>query len=89
MTICTFVFLAALPGAHAGHEQKIAPAELPAAITKTLDEKYPGAHILKAEREEKKSRVEYEVKFCHEGHLLEVELDPNGRLTDVDDEGSC
>lgn len=91
MIIRTVIFLSiCVPTlARAGLEKKISPAELPAVALKTLDQDYPGARILEAEREEKKGRVEYEVKFCRDGRKFEVEFDQQGRVTDVDDEGAC
>ena len=74
---------------YAGSERRIDAKDLPAPILKALDERYPGAKILKAKREDKKDRVEYEVKACHAGRAVEVEFDADGRVTDVDDEGAC
>lgn len=62
-------------------ETTIPASELPAAVTNTVNIKYPGAVYGRAEKIEKPgSKIFYEVNITVNGKKKELELDPNGVL---------
>ncbi len=63
---------------------RIELSEVPEAVTKTLQEYFPGSTTLYAEKEADDGKLKYEVKIQYKDIRLEVDLTPEGRITDVD-----
>ncbi|MEY3774176.1 MAG: hypothetical protein RLZZ129_956 [Verrucomicrobiota bacterium] len=76
------LFATGLTSLHAS--TPIKPAELPAPVVQTLEEYFPGAKTLSAERETDDRRTHYEVRLQYKAIKLEVELSPEGRILDVE-----
>ncbi|MCO5165074.1 MAG: PepSY domain-containing protein [Planctomycetes bacterium] len=60
--------------------------ELPVAVVEAIEQRFPGAQLLAAEREHDDGRLLYEVKVKSEGALYEVEVTEDGVVVDVDRE---
>ena len=70
--------------AYAGDDVPI--DELPAPVRKGIDQRFPGAQLLSAERDRDDGRVEYEVQIRHDAKRYEVELWEDGKIKDIDRE---
>lgn len=66
-------------------------AILPDAVLEAIDARFPGAVILEAEADTDLGfeYLEYKVEICFEGTEYDLEIDPDGFVTDVDAEGPC
>lgn len=71
--------------AYAGND--VAIDKLPAPVRKGIDQRFPAAQLMSAERDEDDGRIEYEVQIRHEGKRYEVELWEDGKIKDIDREG--
>lgn len=60
--------------------------ELPQAVRAAIEQRFPGAELLRAERDRDDGRIEYEVDIRHDGKRYEVELLEDGRITDIDED---
>lgn len=60
--------------------------ELPVAVVEAVEQRFPGAQLLAAEREHDDGRLRYEVKVRSEGALYEVDVTEDGVVVDVDRE---
>lgn len=58
--------------------------QLPPAVVNQLENYFPGAELLEAEQDRKRGNTEYEVTLRYKDLTLEVEVDENGKITDVD-----
>ena len=67
-----------LDGSWVETETTIPANELPAAVTNTVNTKYPGAVYGRTEKIEKPGKTLYEVNITVKGKKKELELDPNG-----------
>ncbi len=61
-------------------KEEVAPSDLPEAVTKAVTSKYPGAKVLKAEKEMRKGVVRYEVKLKAKGGKKRVRISENGEI---------
>ncbi|MFN7139806.1 MAG: PepSY domain-containing protein [Limisphaerales bacterium] len=61
-------------------------SELPAAVTKAINDRFPGATLISAERETEKGRVYYEVEIRDKEGRWEVDVTPEGKIIDIDRE---
>lgn len=77
-----FVVLAAPARPAAG--ERIDVKNLPASVVKAIQGRFPGAELLRAERERDDGKVEYEVKFRHRGVRWEAEVTEDGRIKEVE-----
>lgn len=66
--------------------EKIKVADLPAAVVKAIEAKFPGAELLSAEKELDDGKLEYEVKIKHAGKKYEVEVTADGVIKEVERE---
>lgn len=66
--------------------QSIDLKNLPENVVKAIQDRFPGAQLLSAEKEKDDSRIEYEVKIQHDGNRYEVELTEDGRIKEIDHE---
>lgn len=62
----------------AGHD--LAVADLPKEIVTSIEKLYPGAKLIKAEKELKKRGVVYEVKIEHDKKFRELDLTEDGTV---------
>jgi hypothetical protein len=67
-------------------EETIATSDLPAAVTDKLNELYPDAEILEAEKETEDGRTVYEVELKTGGKTIEVEFDADGTVLETEEE---
>ena len=72
-----------LPG-WAAADEKVPVDKLPQAVRAAIEQRFPGAELLKAERDVHRGQIEYEVKLRHEGRRYEVEVLENGEIRDID-----
>ncbi len=67
-------------GKHFGHEQPVAPADLPRAIIKTLDSTFRSYSITDAEMiRHPDGRIEYEIDVHGDANDWELAMSPSGR----------
>jgi uncharacterized membrane protein YkoI len=57
---------------------------LPAAVWKAVTDKYPKAELVKWDEDD--GKLEYEVKIKVDGKMRELEITPEGRITDDDED---
>ena len=69
-----------LEGSWIETETTIPASELPAAVTNTVNTKYPGAVYGRTEKIEKPGKILYEVNITVNGKKRELELNPDGSL---------
>jgi uncharacterized membrane protein YkoI len=74
-----------LTAARAG-EEKIPLDKLPKAVLDAVKQKYPGAELVSANKEEENGQVVYEVVVKDKGQKLEVEFKPDGTFVSVEKE---
>ncbi|HWE35860.1 MAG TPA: PepSY-like domain-containing protein [Isosphaeraceae bacterium] len=65
-------------------EEKVPLDKVPAAIMKTVKDRYPGAKIKEASKEVDKGKTTYEVAIEHESHALDLALKPDGTLLEIE-----
>ncbi len=80
------VVLAAWTAARADEEEKISLDKLPKAVADAVKDKYPGAELVGAEKENENGKTAYEIKIKDKGKKLEVSFTPAGVLTTVEEE---
>lgn len=69
-----------------GTREDIVAKDLPAVVRNTIDEKYPGAEIVKAETEVRNGIVLYEVKLKVKGEHQNVKLNDKGEIVQKEDD---
>jgi hypothetical protein len=62
----------------AGREDNIPVGELPAVVKQAIDQRYPGAQYVSAERETENGVTSYEVEIIFEGRQLEIDVTADG-----------
>jgi hypothetical protein len=72
-----------IPVASMGGEE-ISVKDLPAAVVNAIQARFPGTELLRAERERDDGKIEYEVKFRHQGVRWEAEVTEDGRIKEVE-----
>ncbi len=78
-TLLTLLAVGAISlSAYAG--QDLAVADLPKKIVTSIEKLYPGAKLIKAEKELKKTGVVYEVKIEHDKKFRELDLSEDGTV---------
>jgi uncharacterized membrane protein YkoI len=65
-------------------ETRLALSELPAKVLAAAKERFPGAELLKAEKETEEGKLIYEITLKHEGQRLEAEFDPEGNYLEME-----
>lgn len=76
-----FSLLGALPSLAA---DDIAVSDLPKAVTASIMKRYPGAKIVKAERERDNGKIHYEVNIQTGNKRLELNVRPDGTIYKVE-----
>jgi uncharacterized membrane protein YkoI len=74
-----------LTAARAG-EEKIPLDKVPKAVLDAVKQKYPGAELVSAVKEEENGKVVYEVVVKDKGQKIEAEFQPDGTLVGVEKE---
>ena len=67
-------------------DEDIAVDKLPQKVRAALDQRFPGADLLGAERDDDGGHIEYEVELRHDGQRYEVDVREDGEITDIDRE---
>ena len=64
--------------------EKLSPNQLPAAVSQTVNSRLPGAHINKAERENEKGTVIYDLELTQNGRKFEMDVKEDGTLVEIE-----
>jgi len=83
ITIIAGLFIA---GTCSAQEKRIKRSDLPAAVEKTVGEVSKGATIRGFNEEKENGKTTYEVEVVVNGHSKNVQVDPNGMVTEVEEE---
>jgi uncharacterized membrane protein YkoI len=83
ITIIAGLFIA---GACSAQEKRIKRSDLPPAVEKTVAEVSKGATVRGFNEEKENGKVTYEVEMVVNGHSKDVQIDPNGMVTEVEEE---
>jgi hypothetical protein len=67
-------------------EEAIPPGKLPKAVLKAVKDRFPGAEIEKAIKEEAVGETTYEVVLDHKGHAVDVALKGDGTILEIESE---
>jgi hypothetical protein len=86
----SIAFIAGLLVAGMGlaQEEKIKRSDLPPAVEKTVKEVSKGATIKGFNEEKEDGKTSYEVEMIVNGHTKDVQIDPAGAVTEVEEEVS-
>lgn len=80
--LLTAALIATSPLLYAGED--IAVADLPKEVTAAIESKFPGAKLIKAEKETKKGALAYEVKIEHGTERHELDITPTGEILKIE-----
>jgi hypothetical protein len=69
---------------HAGDDVPI--EQLPEPVRQAVEDRFPGAQFRSAERETDDGATYYEVEIVHQGREYEVDVTPEGRILDVEED---
>jgi hypothetical protein len=72
-------------GMGSAQEKKIKRSDLPPAIEKTVVEVSKGATIKGFNEEKEDGKTSYEVEMVVNGHTKDVQIDPSGKVTEVEE----
>lgn len=86
MTTLLIATLAVSTASVVAQEQKIERSQLPPAVQKTVDARAQGATIRGFSKEVEHGKLSYEVALTVNGHSREVQMDPAGNVTEVEEE---
>ncbi|MCL6464580.1 MAG: hypothetical protein K6T49_08640 [Acidobacterium ailaaui] len=67
-------------------EKPIRKSEMPPTVQKTADEQSAGATVRGYAKDVENGRVEYEVELLVNGHTKDVTMDPQGRVTEIEEQ---
>ncbi len=76
--------LLALPADGRADEEKVPLEKVPAAVIKAVKDKFPGAKIKEAEKEEEDGQTLYELELTYEGHKYDVTAKADGTITEIE-----
>jgi hypothetical protein len=79
-----FVLLAA--GWARAEETKIKEADVPKAVLDGVAKKYPTAKRVGFEREVEHGKTVYEIQLVNDGHKIDVDVSPDGRIVEEEEE---
>jgi hypothetical protein len=83
-SIAATIALGLLAAGARADEEKVPLDKVPAAVLKTVKDKYPGAKIKEAFKEVDKGETTYEVAIEHETHSIDLSLKPDGTLLEAE-----
>jgi len=72
--------------AQENQEKKIKRSDLPAAVKKTVEGLSKDGHIRELSEEIQNGNTTYEVEMIVSGHTKDVEIDPTGAITEIEEE---
>ena len=75
-----------IAGKGSTQEKKIKRSDLPSVVEKTVAEVSKGATIKGFNEEKQNGRTSYEVEMIVNGHTKDVQIDPSGTVTEVEEE---
>ena len=75
-----------IAGACSAQEKRIKRSDLPPAVEKTVAEVSKGATVRGFNEEKENGKVAYEVEMVVNGNSKDVQIDPNGMVTEVEEE---
>lgn len=75
-----------IAGIGSSQEKKIKRSDLPPAVEKTVAEVSKSATIKGFNKEKEDGKTRYEVEMIVNGHTKDVQIDPSGRVTEVEEE---
>jgi hypothetical protein len=88
-TLALITIAAALSSASSfaqDHEKKIARAQLPAAVEKTVSSQTAGATIKGFNEEQEKGETFYEAELMVSGHSKDILIDKDGNIVEVEEQ---
>ncbi len=65
---------------------KIAPDKLPQKIKDSIKDRFPGAEVTSAEKENEKGKVMYDIELKHEGRKYEMDIKEDGTIVEIEKE---
>ncbi|APB33606.1 hypothetical protein GlitD10_1286 [Gloeomargarita lithophora Alchichica-D10] len=81
--VATLCFVSVISGmASAG--TPVAIKEIPPAVSRSISNYFPGAKILRAERDTDDGQTTFEVKVRYKEINLKLDVNPQGKILDVD-----
>jgi len=81
-TLLIAALLVASPLLYAGED--IAVTDLPSEVTSAIEAKFPGAKLIKAEKETKRGELRYEVKIESGAERHEIDLTASGEILKIE-----
>jgi hypothetical protein len=82
----TIVGLIGLLASAGAQEKKIKRSDLPAAVEKTVAKQSARATIKGFSQEQENGKTVYEAEMIVNGHTKDVQMDPSGAITEVEEE---
>lgn len=82
--IAATIALGWVAGLARADEEKVPLDKVPAAVLKTVKDKYPGATIKEASKEVDKGKTTFEVAIEHEKKALDLALKADGTLLEIE-----
>ena len=67
-------------------EVKIKPSELPKAVSKALEVRFPGLEITSAAKETENGQIVYDIELTHTGRKFESDIKEDGTILEVEKE---
>jgi len=65
---------------------KIAPDKLPQKIKDSIKERFPGAEVTGAEKENENGQIMYDIELKHEGRKYEMDIKEDGTIVEIEKE---
>ena len=85
-TACVAAGLLLLASTAMAKEEEIPLDKLPKAVVDAVKAKFPGAELVKAEKETEDDKTVFEVALKHKKQKYEVSLTPDGKITEIERE---
>jgi len=73
-------------GVARAEEKRIKESEVPKAVIDGVAKKYPAGKRVGFEREDEEGKTIYEVKVVNDGHKIDVDVTPDGRIVEEEEE---
>ncbi len=66
--------------------EKIAPDKLPQKIKDSIKERFPGAEVTGAEKENENGQIMYDIELKHKGRKYEMDIKEDGTIVEIEKE---
>jgi hypothetical protein len=66
--------------------EKISPDKLPQNIKESIKDRFPGADVTSAEKENENGQVMYDIELKHEGRKYEMDIKEEGTIVEIEKE---